>query len=244
VDDFDAGSRRENARVKRQRAIEARAYVETMTATLAESPPIVLPRVAPTARGAPTPRRALPSRSASFAGSAPARAGRAGRYELEHVSDEALHTEVKTLAGRYNGLTADLLAHLAEVDARGIYRERACSSLYTYCVYELRLSEDEAQRRSRAARTARTFPVLFEMLAEGAIHLTGLLLLAPYLTADNHAELLARARFRTKRRDRAPDCRDCAAAGHSRAHRAARAAAFGRPEYVAGVYGVAAGAGA
>jgi hypothetical protein len=106
---------------------------------------------------------------------------------------------VKTLAGRYNVLTAELLAHLAEVDARGIYRERACSSLYTYCVYELRLSEDEAQRRARAARTARTFPVVFEMLAEGAIHLTGLLLLAPYLTAENHAELLARARFRTKR---------------------------------------------
>jgi 5-methylcytosine-specific restriction endonuclease McrA len=37
------------------------------------------------------------------------------------------------------------------------------------------------------------------MLAEGAIHLTGLLLLAPHLTPDGHAVLLARARFRTKR---------------------------------------------
>jgi hypothetical protein len=164
-----------------------------MPAPLAESPPIVLPRVVS------PPALAPPTRLASFPGSPPAHADRAGRYELEHVSDEALHTEVKALAGRYNGLTAELLAHLAEVDARGIYRERACSSLYTYCVYELRLSEDEAQRRSRAARTARTFPVLFEMLAEGAIHLTGLLLLAPYLTAENHVELLARARFRTKR---------------------------------------------
>ena len=71
--------------------------------------------------------------------------------------------------------------------------------LYTYCLYELRFSEDEAQRRARAARAAREFPVLFEMLAEGAIHLTGLLLLAPYLTAENHVGLLARARFRTKR---------------------------------------------
>jgi hypothetical protein len=106
---------------------------------------------------------------------------------------------VKKLVGRHNVLTADLLAHLAEVDARGIYRERSCSSLHTYCVYELRFSEDEAQRRSQAARTARQFPMLFEMLAEGAIHMTGLLLLAPHLTAENCAELLARARFRTKR---------------------------------------------
>ena len=124
---------------------------------------------------------------------------RSERYQLDAVSDDALHVQVKTLAGRQNALTAELLAHLAEVDARGIYRERACSSLYTYCVYELRLSEDEAQRRSRAAKTARAFPILLEMLAEGAIHLTGLLLLAPHLTKENHVELLARARFRTKR---------------------------------------------
>lgn len=136
---------------------------------------------------APFSRRALPRTSLE------------GRFRLDHISDDALHAGVKTLAGRYNVLTADLLAHLAEVDARGIYRERACSSLYTYCVYELRLSEDEAQRRSKAARTAREFPAVFAMLAEGAIHLTGLLLLAPYLTRENHAELLARARFRTKR---------------------------------------------
>jgi hypothetical protein len=155
---------------KREKAFETRAYEESMTLAIAPFPP-----------------------------SAPLPTSHAARYRLESVSDDALHAGVKTLAGRYNAVTADLLAHLAEVDARGIYRERACSSLYTYCVYELRLSEDEAQRRARAARAARTFPVLFEMLAEGAIHLTGLLLLAPHLTAENHAELLARARFRTKR---------------------------------------------
>jgi hypothetical protein len=131
--------------------------------------------------------------------SSSSRPPRAARFQLDAVSDDALHAGVKSLAGRHNALTAELLAHLAEVDARGVYRERACSSLYTYCVYELRLSEDEAQRRSRAARTARAFPVLFEMMADGAVHLTGLLLLAPYLTPANHAELLARARFRTKR---------------------------------------------
>ena len=86
-----------------------------------------------------------------------------------------------------------------ELEARGLYRERACSSLYIYCVYELRMSEDEAQRRCRAARLARQFPVLLVMLAESAIHLTGILLLGPHLTAENHGKLLARARHRTKR---------------------------------------------
>ena len=45
----------------------------------------------------------------------------------------------------------------------------------------------------------REFPVLFEMIADASIHLTGILLLAPYLTADNHAGVLLRARYRSKR---------------------------------------------
>ncbi|MEO8177857.1 MAG: hypothetical protein ABI895_03395 [Deltaproteobacteria bacterium] len=118
---------------------------------------------------------------------------------LTQLTDAALHGEIKRLTGSTNTLLGHLLAHLSEVEARGIHRERACSSLYTYCVYELRMSEDEAQRRCRAARLARQFPVLLEMLAEASIHLTGILLIGPHLTEENQVELLARARYRTKR---------------------------------------------
>ncbi|HKO94549.1 MAG TPA: hypothetical protein VJU61_25520, partial [Polyangiaceae bacterium] len=116
---------------------------------------------------------------------------------LAQWTDAALHSELKRLVGSSNTLTAQLLAHLGEVEARGIHRERACSSLYTYCVYELRMSEDAAQRRCQAARLARQFPVVLEMLADASLHLTGILLLGPHLTIDNCAALLARARFRT-----------------------------------------------
>src|SRR6188768_4376928 len=118
---------------------------------------------------------------------------------LARLTDASLHSETKRLVGSSNALTAQLLAHLGEVEARGIHRERACSSLYTYCVYELRMSEDEAQRRCRAARLARQFPGLLPMLAEASIHLTGILLIGPHLTPENHTDLLARVRFRTKR---------------------------------------------
>jgi hypothetical protein len=37
------------------------------------------------------------------------------------------------------------------------------------------------------------------MLADASIHLTGILLLGPHLTEDNHRDLLARARYRSKR---------------------------------------------
>ena len=61
------------------------------------------------------------------------------------------------------------------------------------------MSEDEAFRRARASKIARQFPVLFEQVAAGEIHLTGILLLGPHLTEENHLEVLARAKHRTKK---------------------------------------------
>ena len=119
--------------------------------------------------------------------------------QIQGLDDDSLLRSLKRHVGSSNRLNALVLAHLAEVDARGAYRQWACDTLAAYCVYELRLSEDEAQRRCRAARVARQFPVLFEMLADASIHLTGIVLLAPYLTAENHREVLARARYRRKR---------------------------------------------
>jgi len=76
---------------------------------------------------------------------------------------------------------------------------RFSQSLVSYCVYELRLSEDEAFRRAQASKFARKFPIVFERVAAGEIHLTGLLLLGPHLTEENHVELFERAKHRTKR---------------------------------------------
>ncbi|HEU5075042.1 MAG TPA: hypothetical protein VFU02_12720, partial [Polyangiaceae bacterium] len=126
-------------------------------------------------------------------------AGIASTYRLDQIADADLLASTQRLVGRSNQLLAALLAHLAEVEARGIHRLRACASLYTYCVFELRFSEDAAFRRSRAARVARRFPIIFQQVADGELHLTALVLLAPHLTEENHRELLARAKHRTKR---------------------------------------------
>jgi hypothetical protein len=118
---------------------------------------------------------------------------------LGHLSDDEVLAGTRRLAGRSNLLLAELPAHLAEVEDRGIHRIRACSSLYAYCIYELRFSEDEAFRRVAAARLVRRFPALLDALASGELHLTGLLMLGPHLTESNLAEVLARAKHRTKR---------------------------------------------
>lgn len=98
-----------------------------------------------------------------------------------------------------NQLVANLLSHLAEVEARGIHRARRCASLYTYCIYELRFSDDAAARRSAAARLLQAFPPLFDAVANGELHLTGLLMIGPHLTPNNHVEVLGRKALHKKR---------------------------------------------
>ena len=119
-------------------------------------------------------------------------------HSLSLLSDQELLRDLAVLVARDRTTTAALLAHLAEVDARRLYLPAAYPSMYLYCVCELGLSEDSALKRIQAARIARQFPVLFDALGEGRLHLSGVCLLAPCLTAENVDELVAAAAHKTK----------------------------------------------
>jgi hypothetical protein len=71
--------------------------------------------------------------------------------------------------------------------------------MFEYCVRELHMSEAEAFVRIRAARLSRSFPVVLGMVERGELDLSALKLLAPILNRENSAELLAQARFKSKR---------------------------------------------
>jgi 5-methylcytosine-specific restriction endonuclease McrA len=114
-------------------------------------------------------------------------------YCLSHLSDSVLLRDLAVLIAQDRATTAALLAHLAEVDARKLYLPAAHPSMFSYCIHELRLSEDAAYKRIQAARMARQFPAIFTALADGRLHLSGVVLLAPHLTAANAEELLAAA---------------------------------------------------
>ncbi|HXV60095.1 MAG TPA: hypothetical protein VEK15_05335 [Vicinamibacteria bacterium] len=96
-------------------------------------------------------------------------------------------------------IESELIAHIGEVDERKLYARRACSSMFSFCVEILNLSEAEAYLRIAVARASRKHPVLFEMLADGRLHLSGIALLAPHLTESNRDAVLARAAHRSKR---------------------------------------------
>ncbi len=120
-------------------------------------------------------------------------------YSLRHLASSTLRHDLRQLIFTDFGTTALIVVHIAEFIARKLYLEDGCASMYDYCVGELKMSEDIACRRIRAARAARRFPQIFEALADGRIHLTGISLLAPHLTEENAGDLLAAGFHRTKR---------------------------------------------
>src|SRR5205809_4277030 len=154
-------------------------------------------------RGSPCAANARVTRDAPPRSSAPKLPPAGGTrvmctYSLSHLSDGALLRDLAALVAQDRATTARLLAHIAECDARRLYLPAAYPSMFAYCVHELRLSEDAAYKRIQAARVARQFPGIFEAVADGRLHLSGVVMLAPYLTAETVAPLLQAAAHKTK----------------------------------------------
>ncbi len=122
------------------------------------------------------------------------------RYRLNDVPDDKLLVDLKDLVASHHRQTAHVLAHIAEVDTRRLYLKHACSSMFAYCCQRLGMSEDEAYKRIRVARMARRFPEIFEMVAQGELHLSGIARLAAHLKDDNHGILLKDAKGQTTRK--------------------------------------------
>ena len=115
------------------------------------------------------------------------------------LSDRDLIETVARLVACERSATADLIAALAELDARRLYLGDGCASLFVYCTRRLHLSESAAYHRITAARTVGRFPLILDRLRDGALTLTAVGLLAPHLTDANHHAVLDEARHQGKR---------------------------------------------
>ena len=129
------------------------------------------------------------------------------------LTDTELIAEVKVAAALEREATVRLIALLAQMDARRLSLGEGCSSLFTYCTQVLHLSEHAAYGRIEAARAARRFPVILDLLSDGSITLTTVTLLAPHL--------------HVRQPPRDPRCRASQEQARRRAHRGAPAAAAG-----------------
>ena len=118
--------------------------------------------------------------------------------KLQSLSDNELLRRLSELLQNSRRVEADLIGHIAEVDRRRLYA-RHSPSLFVYCTEVLHLSEHEAYLRIEVSRASRKHPVLFQMLADGRLHLSGIAVLHKHLTEANRETLLERATHKSKR---------------------------------------------
>jgi hypothetical protein len=121
------------------------------------------------------------------------------RNPVQSLTDEQLLHDLEGTAAAERTATARLITLLAEMDVRRLYLAQGYSSLFVYCTRALHLSEHAAYGRIEAARAARKFIVILDLLTEGSLTLTTVCLLASHLTSDNHREVLEKARYKSKR---------------------------------------------
>ena len=119
-------------------------------------------------------------------------------YDLTHLRDDVLLRGLDSLAAQDRTTTAQLIAHIAEVDHRRLYAPAGYASMHVYCVEKLHLSESAAFRRIQVARAARTYAQVYLALEQGRVHLSGLMLLAPHLRPENVEVLLEASTHRRK----------------------------------------------
>ena len=86
---------------------------------------------------------------------------------MAHLSDDEVLANLGSVIGSRRKITAQLVAYLGEVEARRLHLREACSSMYEFCCRKLKLSEGSAHRHIASARTARSYPIVLDLLPRG-----------------------------------------------------------------------------
>jgi hypothetical protein len=77
---------------------------------------------------------------------------------LAELPEQRLLERFAALVRQDRSNTAELLAYIAEIDARKLWAKHACSSMFAFCMERFHMSESMTAKRIWAARTARRFP--------------------------------------------------------------------------------------
>jgi hypothetical protein len=91
---------------------------------------------------------------------------------LKNVCDESVLHGADVAAHDEREATTRLLYHLIEIENRRLFAKRGFSSLFAYCVGQLKMSEPQADRRIKAARALREFPEIGEKIESGVLSVT------------------------------------------------------------------------
>ena len=130
-------------------------------------------------------------------------------------SDKKLIERTELLAQQERRISSEILECLHEIESRMIYAELAYSSLYEFCIKQLKYSEGAAHRRIAAMRLLKGLPEntrgeITEKIQLGSLSITNLSILHSFLklekkeqgktyTAEEKTILLGNAENKSKR---------------------------------------------
>ena len=91
---------------------------------------------------------------------------------FKSLTDDQLHETNIDLAEKQRRITLDQLNHLNETESRRLYSKFKCSSLFAYCVQELKMDDGTAGRYTSAARLLVELPEVEERIVKGTTQMT------------------------------------------------------------------------
>jgi hypothetical protein len=112
---------------------------------------------------------------------------------------DAIHSRAIEVSTRYKRAEAELLDIIQRVEDHRVFIERGHTSLFSYVVSELGLSESVALCLITVARKARMVPELKAELQKGAITISNARRIAAVITPENQSEWLMKASALTSR---------------------------------------------
>ncbi|MEZ4750613.1 MAG: HNH endonuclease signature motif containing protein [Bdellovibrionota bacterium] len=104
-----------------------------------------------------------------------------------------LHTRAIECATKYRKLEGELLDLIQQIDTQKLFRDLGYSSLFTYLVSALRLSESQAFNFINVARKATEVPALKTQILSGALSVSKARKIVPVLTTANQQEWIPKA---------------------------------------------------
>jgi hypothetical protein len=110
--------------------------------------------------------------------------------DILSLSDDELWRRTSELAANERAAVVELVEHLAALDDRRLWLKHEYRGLFEYCVFGLRLSDDAAYSRIRAARAIRLFPPILMLMRDGRLSLTAVVRLHPFLEEPDAAALV------------------------------------------------------
>lgn len=90
---------------------------------------------------------------------------------LKKITDQNLHTNLKSLVVGEREMPSEILIHIVEVQRRKLYLTFGYGSLFDYLTKNIGYSNGSAQRRIDAARLSFDAPEVIKKLESGELNL-------------------------------------------------------------------------